>query len=121
MEGGVNLFLEGPAGRERLYREDGGFRLRISGEHLSLEEVLARARSDPRALSPNVLLRPVAESVVFPTLSYVAGPGETAYYAQLKDYFDAFGIRMPVIHPRFGATVVETKIRKVLDKFGVGL
>jgi bacillithiol biosynthesis cysteine-adding enzyme BshC len=119
MEDGVNLFLEGPAGRERLYREDGGYRLRVSGQHLSLEEVLARAGADPRALSPNVLLRPVAESAVFPTLSYVAGPGEMAYYAQLKDYFEAFGIRMPVIHPRNGATVVETKIRKVLDKFGL--
>jgi len=79
--------------------------------------VLGRAAADRKALSPNVLLRPVVESAVFPTLSYVAGPGETAYYAQLADYFDAFGIGMPVIHPRFGATAVESKIRKVLDKF----
>jgi uncharacterized protein YllA (UPF0747 family) len=61
----------------------------------------------------------VVESAVFPTLSYVAGPGETAYFGQLGDYFEAHGIRMPVIHPRFGATVVEAKIRKVLDKFGL--
>jgi bacillithiol biosynthesis cysteine-adding enzyme BshC len=120
LEGGVNLFLEGPAGRERLYREDGGFRLRSSGERLSREDILARAGADPLALSPNVLLRPVAESVVFPTLSYVAGPGETAYYAQILEYFEAFGIRMPVVFPRFGVTLVEAKIRKVLDKFGLG-
>jgi uncharacterized protein YllA (UPF0747 family) len=61
----------------------------------------------------------VVESAVFPTLSYVAGPGETAYFAQLGDYFEAHGILMPVIHPRFGATAVEAKIRKVLDKFGL--
>ena len=119
LEGGVNLFLEGPAGRERLYREGRGFRLRLSGEELTRDEVRARFHSDPSVLSPNVLLRPVVESSVFPTLSYVAGPGETAYFAQLADYFEAFGIRMPVIHPRFGVTVVETKIRKVLDKFGL--
>ncbi len=119
MEGGVNLFLESEAGRERIYREDGGFRLRVSGAHLSAEEVLARAQADPAALSPNVFLRPVVESTAFPTLAYVAGPGEMAYYAQLRDYFTAHGIRMPVIHPRFGATVVEAKIRKVLDKFGL--
>ncbi len=119
LEGGVNLFLEGPAGRERLYRDGDRFRLRASGESLTLEEVLSRAAADPRALSPNVLLRPVAESTVFPTLSYVAGPGEAAYFAQLADYFAAFGIDMPVIHPRFGATAVESKIRKVLDKFSL--
>jgi bacillithiol biosynthesis cysteine-adding enzyme BshC len=119
MEGGVNLFLESEAGRERIYREDGGYRLRLSGAHLTAEEVLARAEADPAALSPNVFLRPVVESTVFPTIAYVAGPGEMAYYAQLRDYFAAHGIRMPVIHPRFSATVVETKIRKVLDKFGL--
>lgn len=119
MEGGVNLFLEGAAGRERLYREGDGFRLRVSGEQLTAEQVRERAEADPSLLSPNVLLRPVAESVVFPTLAYVAGPGETAYFAQLADYFEAHGVRMPVIHPRFGATVVESKIRKVLDKFSL--
>lgn len=119
MEGGVNLFLEGPAGRERLYRENGGFRLRSSGELLELEVVRERAADDPSVLSPNVLLRPVVESAVFPTLSYVAGPGEIAYFAQLRDFFEAFSIGMPVVHPRLGATVVESKIRKVLDKFGM--
>ena len=121
LEGGVNLFLERSSGRERLYREDGGFRLRLSGERLTPAEVRACAAADLRALSPNVLLRPVVESSVFPTLSYVAGPGETAYYAQLADYFQAHGMRMPVIHPRLGATVVEGKIRKVLDKFALGV
>lgn len=117
MEGGVNLFLEGPAGRERLYREGDGFRLRISGEHLTADQIRERVAEDPSVLSPNVLLRPVAESVVFPTLSYVAGPGETAYFGQLAAYFQAHGVQMPVIHPRFGAMLVEGKIRKVLDKF----
>ncbi|HSG10063.1 MAG TPA: bacillithiol biosynthesis cysteine-adding enzyme BshC [Longimicrobiales bacterium] len=119
MEGGVNLFLEGPAGRERIYREESGYRLRISGEQLTRDDIAARVQADPSVLSPNVLLRPVVESAVFPTLSYVAGPGETAYFGQLGDYFEAHGIRMPVIHPRFGATAVEAKIRKVLDKFGL--
>jgi bacillithiol biosynthesis cysteine-adding enzyme BshC len=119
MEGGVNLFLEGPAGRERIYREDGGFRLHASGEVLDLAGVRARVEEDPTALSPNVLLRPVVESAVFPTLSYVAGPGEIAYFGQIRGFFEAFSVRMPVVHPRHGAIVVESKVRKVLDKFGL--
>ncbi|MEX2466521.1 MAG: bacillithiol biosynthesis cysteine-adding enzyme BshC [Gemmatimonadota bacterium] len=117
LEGGANLFLEGPAGRERLYSEDGGYRLRTSGELLSAEDVRARFEGDPSVLSPNVLFRPVVESLVFPTLSYVGGPGEMAYFAQLGAYFEAHGVRMPVVFPRWAATPVESKIRKVLDKF----
>ena len=117
LEGGVNLFLEGSAGRERLYREGDGFRLRTSGEHVTLRDVKERQAEDPLILSPNVLLRPVVESGVFPTLSYVGGPGEIAYFAQLGEYFQAHGLEMPVVYPRCGVTLVEKKIRKILDKF----
>jgi bacillithiol synthase len=119
LEGGVNLFLEGPHGRERLYVEDGSFRLRASGTVVDAADVRAAVREDPTVLSPNVLLRPVVESVVFPTLAYVGGPGEMAYFAQLADYFEAHGVRMPVVFPRWAATPVEVKVRKVLDKFGL--
>ncbi len=119
LEGSINLFLDGPAGRERVYRQDGGFRLRASGEQLSAAQIRARVAKDAKALSPNVLLRPVVESSLFPTLAYVGGPGEMAYFAQLRDYFAAHGIAMPVIYPRWAATPVEGKIRKVLDKFGL--
>ncbi len=121
MEGGVNLFLEGPAGRERLYRDDAGFRLHHSGERLTREDILARIQADPSVLSPNVLLRPIVESQVFPVVSYVAGPGEMAYYAQIRGLYESHGMQMPVIHPRHGVTAVEPKIRKVMDKFEVGL
>lgn len=117
LEGSVNLFAEGPAGRERLYREDGAFRLRTSGGEISSDELRAQFAEDPKVLSPNVLLRPVVESALFPTLAYVGGPGEMAYFAQLKGYFDAHGVTMPVVYPRWSAVTVEGKIRKVLQKF----
>lgn len=121
MEGGVNLFMEGAAGRERLYREGDHFRLRTSGTVLSADQIREARARDPAILSPNVLFRPVVESAVFPTLAYVGGPGEMAYFAQLKDYFEAHSMEMPVIYPRWSATLIETKIGKVLDKFGIEL
>ena len=121
LEGAVNLFLEGPGGRERIYRNGKDFELRPSRETVSAEAVRERAESDPLALSPNVLLRPVVESTIFPVISYVAGPGEAAYYAQIKRLFEAHGLMMPVIYPRHAVTVVEAKVRKKLDKFGLDL
>ena len=121
LDGAVNLFLEGPEGRERIYRNGNDFELRRSRESVSAEAVRERAQTDPLTLSPNVLLRPVVESTIFPVISYVAGPGETAYYAQIKRLFQAHGLMMPVIYPRHAVTVVEAKVRKKLDKFGLDL
>lgn len=117
--GGVNLFLEGPGGRERMYRDDGGFRLNRSGEQLTEAEFRRRVEADPAALSPNVLLRPVVESTVFPVLAYVAGPGEMAYWAQLREFFEHHGVPMPLVHPRHHVTLVEGKVRKVLDRYSL--
>lgn len=121
LEGGVNLFLEGPAGRERVYRDDDGVHLRHSGTHYTLAEVEACSEKDPSVLSPNVLLRPVVESAVFPTLAYVAGPGEQAYFAQMEPLFQGIGVGMPVVFPRLGSTVVESKVGKVLEKFDLAI
>ena len=121
LDGAVNLFLEGPEGRERIYRNGRDFELRRSGQSVSAEAVRERAETDPLTLSPNVLLRPVVESTIFPVTSYVAGPSETAYYAQIKRLFQAHGLMMPVIYPRHAVTVVEAKVQKKLDKFGLDL
>jgi len=119
LPGGVNLFLEGDEGRDRLYRDGAGFRLHRSGVRLSLGDLRSRAADDPTVLCPNVLLRPVVESSLFPTVAYVGGPGEVSYFAQLRDLFEAHGMRMPVVQPRSSATLVEAKVRKVLDKFSL--
>ncbi|MBW3534564.1 MAG: bacillithiol biosynthesis cysteine-adding enzyme BshC [Gemmatimonadetes bacterium] len=121
LQGGVNLFVEGPAGRERLYRQDGAFRLRHSGQALDTAALLARLEDAPDTVSPNVLLRPVVEAAALPTVAYVAGPGETAYWAQLAPLFEAHGVSMPAVVPRLSVTVVEGKVAKVLEKFSLSI
>ncbi len=117
LTGASNVFMEASGGRERLYPTEDGVRFHTSDRTVPFDEFHARAVEDPTLLSPNVLLRPVVESTVFPTLSYVGGPGEMAYFAQLGDYFALHGVRMPVVFPRVSVTLVETKIGKVLQKF----
>ena len=75
LERGVNLFVEVPAGRERLYREGDEFHVK-AGARLSLDELMGRLREDPATVSPNVLLRPVVEAATLPTIGYVSGPSE---------------------------------------------
>jgi bacillithiol synthase len=122
LEGATNLFLDGPRGRERLFGEgDGRYRLRRSGTEVTLDQVTARVREAPGVLSPNVLLRPVVEAAVLPTLAYVAGPGEAAYLPQTLPLFRRHGVAMPIPHPRAALTLLEGKVAKVLEKFSLEL
>jgi bacillithiol biosynthesis cysteine-adding enzyme BshC len=107
LEGATHLFYESAeAGRERLYREAEGFVARESGRRFTPEALREELRAHPGRFSPNVFLRPVVESAVFPTLAYVGGPAETAYFAQIHPLFEACGIRMPLVFPRLSATLI---------------
>lgn len=120
LPGAANVFYEDEGhGRERLLREDGSWVLRASRRKLSEAELWELYEEAPARFSANVVLRPVVESAVFPTLAYVGGPGETSYLAQTGCLFEAHGVGMPVVFPRFSVTLIEGKVRKVLDKFGL--
>lgn len=67
-------------------------------------------------LSPNVLLRPIAESVIVPTVAYVAGPGELAYFAQTTAVAGALGVPAPLGVPRWSGTVIEPRIADLLER-----
>lgn len=105
-------------GRDRLVRAPGGWRTRREHALLSESNLLALIRDEPQRFSPNVLLRPVVENAVLPTIAYVAGPGELRYFAQVGCLFEAHGILPPVVVPRTSMTIVEPAIRRILDDTG---
>ncbi len=72
-------------------------------------------------LSANVLLRPVVERRILPTVAYIAGPGEIAYFAQVSAVAEALGIGAPLAVPRWSATVVEPGIDRRLGRLGMVL
>lgn len=115
----TNVMLIDEHGRDRLVRRGEGWQTRREKRPLSGAEVLAMLDADPARFSPNVLLRPVVENAVLPTIAYVAGPGEISYFAQIGCLFAAYGILPPVVAPRWSITVIEGKVRKVLDKSGL--
>ncbi|XWN38210.1 MAG: bacillithiol biosynthesis cysteine-adding enzyme BshC [Balneola sp.] len=80
------------------------------------KELLDLIESKPERFSPNVFLRPVIQDQLLPTLGYVAGPGEVAYYGQMKELYPHFDLEMPIIFPRFSATIIESGIDRILEK-----
>jgi bacillithiol biosynthesis cysteine-adding enzyme BshC len=84
-------------------------------------QLAAETRQQPERFSPNVLLRPLVQDALFPTVCYVAGPNELAYLAQLKGVYEAFGVPMPLIHQRATATIVDSNAMKFLSRHQVPL
>jgi bacillithiol biosynthesis cysteine-adding enzyme BshC len=93
----------------------------IGDEAVSRAALLERATARPETFSPNVLLRPIVQDTIFPTVCYVAGPSELAYLGQLKAVYDAFGVPMPLIQPRATATVLDSAGVRFLTRYKVAL
>ncbi len=115
----ANVSYEDEHGRDRLMRLGKDWELSRSKQVLSGAEIERLLKQEPQRFSANVLLRPVVASAVFPTLAYVGGPAEIAYFAQIGCLFSAHKVPMPVVVPRAGVEIVEYKVQKVLRKFGL--
>jgi bacillithiol synthase len=67
-------------------------------------------------ISPNALLRPVLQDFLLPTVAYVAGPAEIAYFAQGSVLYQALLGRMPVIFPRNSYTLLDERAAKLMTR-----
>ena len=94
------------------------FLLKPSREQQLKTALLETVHNAPERLSPNVILRPIVQDKALPTLAYVGGPSEVAYWAQLKRAYEFFNVDMPLVVPRASLTIVEQKISKVFEKLG---
>lgn len=106
--------------REPIRRTEGGG-YTIGDRQAPGADLVAEATAHPERFSPNVLLRPLVQDTLFPTIAYVGGPSEVAYFAQLKDVYAHFGLPMPLVVPRATATFVDGAGLRFLQKSGVEL
>ncbi|MEZ5420846.1 MAG: bacillithiol biosynthesis cysteine-adding enzyme BshC [Vicinamibacterales bacterium] len=91
----------------------------VAGREMPVAELVALARTAPERFSPNVLLRPIVQDTLFPTICYVGGPAELAYLGQLRNVYAHFGVPMPLIAPRASASVVDPATLRMLGKYDV--
>jgi bacillithiol synthase len=107
----------------RRYGKDNAVEFVIGGEpgaeKLSSAELLDRIDAAPENFSPNVLLRPVVQDYLLPTLAYAGGAAEAAYFAQAGAVYEAILGRVTPMVPRFSATLVEPKVQRWLGQYGI--
>ena len=93
----------------------------IADERISQADLLRRIKSSPQEFSANVLLRPVIQDYLLPTLAYVGGAAEVAYFAQVGVVYEALLERVTPIVPRLSATIVEQKPKALLERYRLSL
>ncbi len=124
-DGLTPVLVEGVQGRDRLRADTGGgggaFVTRRGGERFTRAALERLAAEEPERLSPNVLLRPVVEAALFPTVAYAAGPGELEYLPQAGPLYRALAVEAQTPVPRWSGVLVEARVDKLLAKHGLAL
>jgi len=120
-DGATLVMLDGPGGRDRLVRDGDGFVTRRGGERYSMAALQAIAAAEPQRLSANVLLRPVVESALLPTVAYCAGPGELRYLPLARPVFERMRVHRPLAQPRWSGVVIDAHVDRAIARFGLSL
>jgi bacillithiol biosynthesis cysteine-adding enzyme BshC len=110
----VALFYLDRDGRKPIKHRGSGFT--IADGTRSADELRAEAHAHPERFSPSVLLRPLVQDRLFPTICSVTGPSELAYQAQLGAVYREFGVEQPLLYPRASATLVDSAAARFLER-----
>ena len=115
----VALFYLGDDARTPVKRRGDAFAV---GEVVQSPAALREEASmHPERFSPNVLLRPLVQDRLFPTVCYVGGPSEIAYQAQLGGVYRAFDVQAPLLMPRVSATLADSAAVRFLERHHLSL
>jgi bacillithiol biosynthesis cysteine-adding enzyme BshC len=120
VEDSTLLFMARNGDRIGLHQRDGKF-FSEETEEIPLTQLQRMLAERPLDFSPNVLLRPIVQDSLLPTLAYVAGPSELAYLGQARTLYRALGRPQPVIFPRAAFTLLDARTDRWMEKYKLRL
>ena len=116
----VPLFMVDEGRRTAMVRrDDGRFYLKGSAKSFGAAELLDTVQRCPSCFSPNVTLRPIVQDFLLPTVAYIGGPAEIAYFAQLRPNYGLLDRVDPVVLPRASFTLIEKRHAKTMSKYDI--
>ncbi|MBI5208102.1 MAG: bacillithiol biosynthesis cysteine-adding enzyme BshC [Candidatus Firestonebacteria bacterium] len=118
--GSCNFFVEKNNERKKVIFDKNKFI--IDSEEFSSSMLISKLHSNPELFSPNVILRPILQDYILPTLIYMGGPSEISYFGQfINEGYKIFNITSPIIWPRASVTIIENSINEISDKYKIDL
>ncbi|MFX3660934.1 MAG: bacillithiol biosynthesis cysteine-adding enzyme BshC [Ectobacillus sp.] len=111
----IHLFVH-IDGERWLLEKNGDWLVCKDGEYrFTYEQLLQIAEETPERLSNNVVTRPLMQEYLFPTLAFIGGPGEVAYWGELREVFRQMDFIMPPVVPRLMISYLERNIETDLQ------
>ncbi len=113
--------LFGTVNQERMAIRQRNGNFLLGDREIAAPELAIAIERHPEEFSPNALFRPVVQDYLLPTVAYVAGPGEMAYFAQSNVIYRHGLGHMPVIVPRASFTLIEPSVERLLERYDIGI
>ena len=115
----INLFYLSPGRRDRIVRKEGDYRVLDTEHRFTEHELRAELHEHPERFSPNVVMRPLYQELIFPNLAYIGGGGELAYWLERKTQFAAFGLHFPMLVRRNSVLWIDGGNQQKLEKLAL--
>ncbi len=112
----INFFYLSAEGRNRIIKENESFLINNTEIKFSISEMELELENHPERFSPNVIMRPLYEEFILPSVAFVGGGGELAYWIDRKLLFEHFNVHMPVLVRRDSMMIVDQGSMKKLAK-----
>lgn len=119
----INIFYTSQNNHRHLIepRPENIFALKNSRQRFEKAQLMEQLYTSPERFSGNVILRPICQDYLLPTVAYVAGPSEVSYFGQFKKVYEFFEVNMPVIYPRTSVTILENRVNNFISKNGLSV
>lgn len=113
----INLFYLDKDSRKRIIHENGIYKIHNSTLSFTKEQLIYELDKFPEKFSPNVALRPLYQEYILPNIATVLGPGEMAYWLQLKTTFNFFQVDFPSLVLRDSALMLNRSVSKKIEQY----
>jgi len=117
----INFFYMREGLRERIVREGEAYKVLNTDYVFSEKEITQEVREHPERFSPNVIMRPMYQEVLFPNLAYIGGGGELAYWLERKAQFEHFGVPFPMLIRRSSVMWIDAGQSKKMSQLGLSV
>jgi bacillithiol biosynthesis cysteine-adding enzyme BshC len=117
----INFFYLSEFGRKLIKKEGDVFVVDGTSLTFTTKQIIADIENNPEQYSPNVIMRPVYQELILPNLSYIGGPGEIAYWLQLKSVFEQNNISFPILTLRSFVLLLNEQHYNTLKRIGLSV
>lgn len=117
----INIFYITSDDRDRIEESEGKYLTVNGGKSWTQKELLDEIEQFPERFSPNVILRPIYQEIIFPNLAYVGGGGEISYWLERKEQFDKMKVFYPMLIRRDSFQLISSRDMDTIDEWGFTL